>query len=126
MPPTKTTKITTTRITVLLAFVGAVDGRDVVLLLADAGAFTVDRGSVSGTERGGFSSAISFPSEILFDSRFRHTECARQRNFCVIVAIETGDVLFVRGSHCLLRLHYFYGIGDTRGEAIARLDQRLF
>ena len=32
----------------------------------------------------------------------------------------------MRRGHRFLRLHYFYGIGDTRDETITRLDQRLF
>ena len=57
---------------------------------------------------------------------FGDAESANQRNFCVIIVVETRDVLFVRTRDRLLRLHYLHGIGDTRAETIARLSQRLF
>src|SRR5580692_2148664 len=73
--------------------------------------------------RSGLSSAILFSLKVLLNARFRGTQGARQRKFREIKAIKARNVLLVRASHRLLRLHHFHSIGDARCETIARLRQ---
>src|SRR5208282_225292 len=68
--------------------------------------------------------SLSF--EIFLDALLRGAKSASEGNFCEIVAVETGDVLFMGAGDGLLRLHDFDCIGDAGRETIARLEQRLF
>lgn len=63
--------------------------------------------------------------EKFLDTLLSNAQSANQRYFRVIIVVETRYVLFVRARDGLFRLHHFHGIGDTRTETIARLNQRL-
>ena len=64
--------------------------------------------------------------EILFDALFGDAESARQRNFCEVEVVKTGDVLLMRAGHRFLRLDDFDRVRDARAETVARLRQCLF
>src|SRR5262249_24184384 len=95
--------------------------------LRGAGSFSSSNRSVSSLSTSSCGCncvAISVSSQIFLHVFLCRPDRAQQRQLGKIVRKETCDVVFVGGSHVLLRLYDFQIVSDTVQEPVAGLVQR--